>query len=116
MAKRSDSTIDTCCPVAAASQLVGDMWVLLIVKILLEGPKRYREIEAGLDQHQPIGEISSRTLSQRLKLLEEKKVIIKKMYKESPPRSEYRLTERGQALSKIISDIEAYGATYLTGS
>jgi DNA-binding HxlR family transcriptional regulator len=102
------------CPLALATQLLGDMWVLLIVKELLAGPKRYGQLETALDSHQPLGEISSRTLCQRLKMLEEAKIIHKKLYNEVPPRSEYRLTDKGQALSVIIDEIQTYGEKYLT--
>jgi len=101
------------CPLAIASELLGDMWILLIVQALLEGPKRYGELETALDLHDSVGEISSRTLCQRLKLLEESKIITKKIFKETPPRTEYRLTDQGRALSSIIDEIRNYGRKYL---
>ena len=108
------SSSPDCCPLAKASQLLGDMWVLLIVNELLTGAKRYGELETALDSHEMIGDISSRTLCQRLKHLEEEKIIVKKMYKEVPPRSEYSLTEKGSALSALVEQFKAYGVKYLS--
>ena len=102
-----------CCPLPAASELLGDTWVLLIVQALLEGPKRYGELETTLNGHDSVGDISSRTLCARLKMLEEVKIVKKKVFKETPPRTEYRLTEKGEALSGIINEVRNFGAKYL---
>ena len=97
------------CPIAKTAALIGDLWTLLIVKELLSGPKRFNELEKLINNTDPIGDISSRTLSQRLKKLEAEKIITRKVYQEIPPHSEYTLTQKGQALSEIIEKMREYG-------
>jgi DNA-binding HxlR family transcriptional regulator len=46
-------------------------------------------------------------------MLEEAKIVKKKVFKETPPRTEYRLTEKGEALSGIINEVRNFGAKYL---
>jgi DNA-binding HxlR family transcriptional regulator len=113
MSQVTQVTSSACCPVAKASQLIGDLWVILIVKELLKSPKRFTELEKAINNTDEIGDISSRTLSQRLKKLEADGLITRKVYKETPPHSEYSLTTKGQALSGIIEDIRRYGEQYL---
>jgi DNA-binding HxlR family transcriptional regulator len=75
---------------------------LLINKCLLEGPKRFNQIK------EEIPEVTSRTLSARLKTLVEQKVIERKQYPEIPPRVEYSLTPMGADLKKIVAEVEAF--------
>lgn len=96
------------CPIARTARLVGDTWTLLIVRDLLRGPRRFGQLQDSL------GNISPKTLSQRLKLLEAAELITRHAYAEIPPRVEYDLTERGQALSDIIQALLAFGERYLS--
>jgi DNA-binding HxlR family transcriptional regulator len=97
------------CPVAKTAQLIGDVWALLIVKELLTGPKRFSELEKAINCTEPVGEISSRTLSSRLKMLEKNKILKRKLIKNTPGHAEYTLTSRGEDLSEIIEKIREYG-------
>lgn len=102
------------CPIARASALVGDMWVLLIVRELLAGPHRFIELQESLIPPNTRFCINSRTLTERLKLLEKEKMLSRKAFKhEKPPHVEYSLTKKGRALSNIISDMKIYGEKYL---
>jgi DNA-binding HxlR family transcriptional regulator len=96
------------CPVARAASLVGDMWTILIVRDLMIGPKRFGQL---LDS---LGSVSPKTLSHRLKMLETADLLTRHAYAEIPPRVEYSLTERGQALSHIVEAIRTFGEQYLT--
>jgi DNA-binding HxlR family transcriptional regulator len=102
-----------CCPIARASQLLGDLWTILIVKELLSGPKRYGELNKALNATAELGDISSRTLSQRLKFLEQEQILVKTVFAEVPPRTEYHLTERGQDLSKVVNQLRSFGEKHL---
>ncbi|HYD34848.1 MAG TPA: helix-turn-helix domain-containing protein [Vitreimonas sp.] len=102
------------CPVAKAAQLIGDIWVILIVKELLNGPRRFSQLESAINGTEPIGDISTRTLSQRLKMLEEIGILSRITYKVTPPHSEYSLTDKGQALSPVIDSIRQYGQMFLS--
>lgn len=97
----------TDCPIAKTARLVGDAWTLLIVRDLLSGPKRFGQLQESL------GNISPKTLSQRLKMLEGADLISRHAYAEIPPRVEYDLTEKGQALSAIIKALTEFGERYL---
>jgi DNA-binding HxlR family transcriptional regulator len=89
-------------------RLIGDMWTLLIVYNLMDGPKRFGELLEAL------GNISPKTLSQRLKLLEGARFVERHAYIEIPPRVEYSLTEKGKALIGIIEAIRDFGMRYLS--
>jgi DNA-binding HxlR family transcriptional regulator len=102
---------ETCAstPLGRAIRLLGDAWVLLIVMNLLQGPMRFNALRVML------GHISSKTLSQRLKLLEELGFVQREAFLEIPPRVEYRLTEQGQELGEVIEALERFGKKNLSG-
>ncbi len=104
----SDITTDQkYCPIIKPTKLVGDVWTLLIVKTLLKGPKRFNEIKAEIPK------ITSRTLTCRLKDLVDQGILDRKQYPVIPPKVEYKLTDMGLGLQKIIEEIEAFGNKYL---
>ena len=107
----STATPETCTttPLGRAIRLLGDVWILLIVMNLLQGPKRFNVLRASL------GHISSKTLSHRLKLLEELGFVQRQAFLEIPPRVEYQLTEQGQELGVVIEAIEQFGNKNLSG-
>ena len=79
----------------------------MIVRDLSEGRSRFCELERSL------GGISPRTLSLRLRALEEERIVERRTYPEVPPRVEYALTEKGRALVPIIEDMRTYGRRWL---
>lgn len=89
-------------------QLLGDVWTLKIIYTLLTGTRRFGEI---LDV---MGNVSPKTVSNRLKMLEEIKFVQRQAFAEIPPRVEYRLTERGLALVDIMEAINQFGERYLS--
>ncbi len=95
------------CPIAKTADLVGDSVILIIIRELVSGPKRFGDI------HSSLGGASTRTLTQRLKKLEAVGIVSRTEYKEKPPRVEYSLTTKGQGLKKIISSLLQYGEKYL---
>lgn len=98
------------CPVVYTAELVGDVWSILIIKQLLTGTKRFKELQTA------ISDISSKTLSDRLKMLEQKNLTTKKMYAEIPPRVEYTLTPKGQKIQKIIDSMREFGEEFCNTS
>ena len=100
------ATNDTC-PVCATADIVCGKWTLLIIRDLAEGRARFCELERSL------AGISPRTLSLRLRALEEEGVVERHTFSEVPPRVEYALTEKGRALIPIIEDMRAYGRRWL---
>jgi DNA-binding HxlR family transcriptional regulator len=95
------------CAVAATSDLIGSKWTALIVHDLSEGPRRFTQLE-----HACHG-ISPRTLSERLHMLEEEGLVLRRSYPESPPRVEYELTDKGVALLPIIEAMSHFGHAWL---
>ena len=97
------------CPVCRTAEIVCGKWTLLIIRDLAEGRSRFCELERSL------AGISPRTLSLRLRALEEEAIVERRTYAEVPPRVEYVLTEKGRALVPIIEDMRAYGRRWLGG-
>ena len=98
---------DPDCPVCRTAEIVCGKWTLLIVRDLSEGRSRFCELERSL------GGISPRTLSLRLRALEEEGILRRTTFPEVPPRVEYALTEKGMALVPIIDSMRTYGAEWL---
>lgn len=95
------------CPVAKTAEIVSGKWTLLIIRDLTTGTKRFSELERSL-----VG-ISPKTLSERLSSLEREGVLHRRTFAEVPPRVEYSLTEKGQALAELIDAMRAYGNRWL---
>ncbi len=104
-----DSALSFGCPVARTAQLIGNKWTPLIVRDLANGQRRFSELERSL-----VG-ISPKTLSERLKRLEEAHVVERQCFAEVPPRVEYSLTEKGFALLPVIDQMRTFGTRWLPG-
>jgi DNA-binding HxlR family transcriptional regulator len=103
MSAASNST----CPVCRTADVVCGKWTLLLIRDLAAGSSRFCELERSLEG------ISPRTLSLRLRALEEEGIVHRHTYPEVPPRVEYALTEKGQALVPLIEDMRSYGRRWL---
>jgi DNA-binding HxlR family transcriptional regulator len=95
------------CSVAACAEIIGAKWTALLVHDLSEGARRFSELE-----HSCAG-ISPRTLSERLRALEQEGIVLRRSYPESPPRVEYELTEKGESLLPIIEAMRRFGRAWL---
>jgi DNA-binding HxlR family transcriptional regulator len=105
MSAESNST----CPVCKTAEVVCGKWTLLLIRDLAEGSARFCELERSLEG------ISPRTLSLRLRALEEEGIVARHTYPEVPPRVEYALTAKGKALLPLVEDMRAYGMRWLLG-
>ncbi len=99
--------------VARTARLLGDTWLLLIICELLEGTRRFGEIQEALGKNNPRG-VNPQTLSGRLKQLEHCGIITRRAYAEIPPRVEYELTAKGFGVSEIVKALEAYGREHMS--
>ena len=99
--------VDETCPVCRTAEIVCGKWTLLLGRELAEGRSRFCELERALTG------ISPRTLSLRLRALEEEGIVERQTYPEVPPRVEYALTRKGTALLPIIDDMRTYGERWL---
>jgi DNA-binding HxlR family transcriptional regulator len=97
----------TTCAVAASAEIIGAKWTALLVHDLSEGPRRFSQLE-----HSCSG-ISPRTLAERLRTLEQEGIVDRHSYPESPPRVEYELTSKGEALLPIIDAMRDFGHSWL---
>jgi DNA-binding HxlR family transcriptional regulator len=95
------------CPVCRTADVVCGKWTLLVIRDLAEGCSRFCELERSLEG------ISPRTLSLRLRALEEEGIVARNTFPEVPPRVEYALTEKGRALVPLIEDMRRYGTRWL---
>ncbi|MEV4534149.1 winged helix-turn-helix transcriptional regulator [Asanoa sp. NPDC049518] len=92
------------CGTALALDVVGERWALLVVRELVFGPKRFRDLRAGLPK------ASQNVLSQRLRELEDSGVV--RRVELGPPvsASAYELTDRGRALEPVLIELSRWGA------
>jgi DNA-binding HxlR family transcriptional regulator len=97
------------CPVCRTAEIVCGKWTLLVIRDLAEGRSRFCELERSL------AGISPRTLSLRLRALEEEGIVERQTFPEVPPRVEYILTTKGRALVPLIESMRAYGREWLCG-
>lgn len=89
-----------------AMEIFSKRWVGLILFELLEGPKRFSQMESELP-------VSGRLLSDRLKMLEQENIIAREIYAEFPVRVEYALTDRGKAMGPVIKEIQHWSEQWI---
>ena len=94
---------DVDCPVRKTAEIIDGKWVTLIIRDLISGKKRYSELLKSL------GGVSPKILSARLKYLEEKKIITRKLYPTVPPKTEYQLTKLGLGLKEVVMAMDKFG-------
>ena len=91
-------------PLADALERVGDRWTLLVVAALLDGPRRFNELQEELEG------IAPNVLSARLKSLAEQALVVPQPYSERPPRFAYELSESGRELAGALRLLADWGA------
>jgi DNA-binding HxlR family transcriptional regulator len=94
----------------AALGRVGDRWSLLLVAVLLGGPRRFNDLLADIEG------IAPNVLSQRLKHLEHQGVVVTSPYSRRPPRFTYHLTASGQELADALRVLAGWGAAHTAGT
>lgn len=102
----ADLTTDSC-GVCATADILCSKWTAIVIRDLAAGDSRFCELERSLHG------ISPRTLSLRLKELEDNGIVERIAHNEVPPRVEYALTEKGRALIPIIDAMRNYGEEWL---
>ena len=94
------------CTVERTLEVIGGKWTTLILRDLLMGTKRFGELRSSL------GNIPPKTLTERLRNLEEQGALERVQFPEIPPRVEYTLTEKGRALGAIIEAMAHWGSRW----
>ena len=91
------------CPVETTLQYIGDRWKVLIIQNLLGGTKRFGELK------QSIGNIRQKVLTYNLRAMEQKGLLVRKVFPGVPLHVEYTLTELGYSLKPILDAMAAWG-------
>jgi DNA-binding HxlR family transcriptional regulator len=91
----------------SAAELLGKKWTGLIIRVLLGGPRRFKDIK------EQIPEMSDKMLTDRMKELESAGILTRTVYPEMPVRIEYELTEKGRNLEEVILSIQSWGENWL---
>jgi len=94
------------CPVEITNDIFNDKWKLGIIWHLLDGEKRYKDL------HEEVCAITQKTLTAKLKELEEKELIHRQAFAEIPPRVVYSLTPMGEALRPVLNAMHQWGIEY----
>jgi DNA-binding HxlR family transcriptional regulator len=95
------------CSVAVTLDIFNDRWKLGIIWHLLDGDMRFKDL------HETISEITQKTLTIKLKELEEKNIIHREVYAEVPPKVVYSLTPNGKKLKPVLDEMHKWGIDYV---
>ncbi len=93
------------CPVAAALEVVGERWALLVVRELTLDVHRFEGIVAGTGA-------SRDRVAARLRTLVEHGIVERRLYQSSPDRYEYHLTAAGEGLAPVVTALRRWGSTW----
>ncbi|CAM4520760.1 winged helix-turn-helix transcriptional regulator [Paenibacillus typhae] len=99
-------SVDLCPKLQKSMDIIGRRWTGLIIYQLLQGPQRFKTIEASLP-------VSGRLLSERLKELEQEGIVLREVFPETPVRIQYSLTDKGRALESVMRDLEKWSDTWI---
>ena len=90
-----------------AVELIGKRWTGAILLVLMDGPLRFSQVKAL------VPDLSDRLLSERMKELEARGIVERRVQEGSPVRVEYELTERGRDLRDALLQLKAWGDRWL---
>lgn len=94
------------CPVETTLALIGDKWKVIILRELLDGTRRFGELQRG------VGHVSQKVLTSQLRAMEADGLVHREVFAEVPPRVEYSLTPLGASLSPVIDALKAWGEEF----
>ena len=90
-----------------AVELIGSRWTGAILRAMSSGLCRFSDLTSAIPG------LSDRMLSERLKALEGEAIICRSVIPETPVRVEYRLTDKGLALNRVLAELEDWAETWL---
>ena len=94
------------CPIARATDLIGDWWTPLVLREAFAGKRRFEDFQRGLD-------VPRAVLAKRLARLVDEGLMVKQVYAERPVRYEYRLTDKGRAFWDVLAAMFRWGSDWL---
>ncbi len=95
------------CSVAVTLDIFNDKWKLFIIWHLLAEEKRFKDL------HECIPEVSQKTLTIKLKELEQKNILNREVFPVVPPKVVYSLTSSGEKLRPLLKDMFEWGISYV---
>ncbi len=112
MSDKSFKTEEACisgkpCKIEATLKFLGNKWTFLIIHALMNDRKRFKELQYLLKG------ISPKTLTERLRNLEEKGIVDREIFPVIPPKVEYSLTDKGKELKTMLDALNAWGKKHL---
>ena len=93
-------------PIQDALEVINGKWKMLILISILQGNKRFKEIERSIPK------INGKVLAQELKNLEEHDLIKRTVYDESPVLIEYTATDYAATLKPVFQALQAWGTNH----
>ena len=94
------------CPMEIGLNILGGKWKLKILWHISKGAVRFNELQRRL------GKITTKTLTQQLRELEDQKIIQRTVYPDNPPKVEYALTELGESIYPVLKSLCDWGTNY----
>lgn len=98
------------CPMEIGLNILSGKWKLKILWHLSKSPKRFNELQRLLEN------ITTKTLTQQLRELENQGIIKRSIYPGSPPKVEYSLTSIGESISPVLKALCDWGKSYKAAS
>ncbi|RXK00510.1 transcriptional regulator [Arcobacter sp. CECT 8986] len=95
------------CSINVTLDIFNDRWKLSIIWHLLQNDKRFKDL------HEEISDITQKTLTVKLKELEEKNIINREVFPEVPPKVVYSLTKAGKRLKPVLEEMYSWGVDYV---
>ena len=100
---------DSLSALADALSTIGDRWTLLLIATLLDGPRRFGDLQ------EEVAGIAPNVLSQRLRQLERNALVVARPYSQRPPRFVYELSAAGRELAGALRLLAGWGARNAAG-
>jgi DNA-binding HxlR family transcriptional regulator len=94
------------CPTEVALEIVGGKWKLVILEHLVDGVRRFGELQRALPA------ITARMLTRQLRELAADRLVRRTVYTQVPPKVEYSLTDIGRSLEPLLAELRAWGEWY----
>ncbi len=94
------------CPVETTISLIGDKWKVLVLRELMDGAKRFGQLQRG------VGKVSQKVLTSQLRSMEADGLVHREVFAEVPPRVEYSLTPLGESLAPVIDALRTWGEAF----
>src|SRR5450432_2916288 len=110
MSRMKNRSYNQFCALAFALDIIGERWTLLIIRELLAGPRRFKDLIDGLP------DVSTNLLSERLKGLEQQGIVQRRVLPPPAGSTVYELTEFGQTLEFAVLELGKWGSRLLPTS